>query len=100
MSKPVKYFAMLGLLVAGGLLVYNIFFKDQGATTSSLLVRTKTDTGSDSAAVTELLLVLKGLEGLSLDTSIFADRAYRSLQDYSVSIGAVPQGKENPFAPL
>ena len=100
MSTTVKYFALFGLLLAGGLLVYNIFFKDQGAMTSSLLVPKKTDAGSESVAVTELLLVLKGLEGLSLDTSIFADRAYRSLRDYSVTIDAVPQGKENPFAPL
>ena len=100
MSKPIKYFAIIGLLFAGGLLIYTIFFKDQGVTTSSLLVSKRADTGSESVAVTELLLVLKGLEGLSLDTSIFADRAYRSLKDYSVSIDSVPQGKENPFAPL
>ena len=100
MSTPVKYFAVFGLFLAVGLLVYNIFFKNQGATTRSLLVGTKTEEGSDSVAVTELLLMLKGLEALSLDTSIFTDRAYRSLRDYSVIIDAVPQGKENPFAPL
>ncbi len=100
MSKPVKYFAIIGLLLAGGLLVYIVFFKNQEATTSSLLVSKRTDAVSESVAVTELLLVLKRLEELSLDTSIFSDRAYRSLRDYSVSIDAVPQGKENPFAPL
>lgn len=100
MSKPVKYFAIFGFLLAGGLLLYAIFFKDQGAISGSLLVSTRPDTASESATVTELLLVLKNLQELTIDTSIFADRAYRSLQDYSVTIDAVPQGKENPFAPL
>ncbi|OGG72586.1 hypothetical protein A3A38_02850 [Candidatus Kaiserbacteria bacterium RIFCSPLOWO2_01_FULL_53_17] len=100
MSTPVKYFAIFGLLVAGGLLVYGMFFKDSGAGTGALLTRESAFSGVESAAVTELLIVLKSLENLSLDTSVFDDTAFRSLKDYSVILDVVPQGKVNPFAPL
>ena len=100
MSKPVKYFAIIGALVAAGLFAYAVFFKDQGVSTGSLLVRTEREGVSDSAAVTELLLVLKGLQNLSLDTKILNDAAYRSLRDYSVILEVSPQKKANPFAPL
>ena len=100
MSTTIKYFALFGLLLAGGLLVYTMFFKNQGVTTGSLLVGTSASQGGETVAITELLLVLKNLENLSLDTSILKDPAFRSLRDYSVNIDAVPQAKENPFAPL
>ncbi len=100
MSTPVKYFAIIGIIIAGGLLTYNFFFKGQGIPAGSLLVSEKTDVLGASADVTGLLLVLKSLQNLTLDTSIFEDPAFRSLEDYSVVLEVVPQGKANPFAPL
>ena len=100
MSTPVKYFAIIGIIIAGGLLAYNFFFKGQGGPASSLLVSEKTSMTGASADVTGLLLVLKSLQNLTLDTSIFENAAYRSLKDYSVILEVVPQGKANPFAPL
>ncbi len=100
MSTPVKYFAIIGIVIAGGLLAYNFFFKGQGAPTGSLLVSEKADIAGASADVTGLLLVLKSLENVTLDTGIFDDPAYRSLKDYSVILEVTPQGKANPFAPL
>ncbi|MBI2049280.1 MAG: hypothetical protein HYT29_02505 [Parcubacteria group bacterium] len=100
MSKPVKYFAIIGVLIAGGLLAYNFFFKGQGFSTASLLVSERADIAGASADVTGLLAVLKSLQGLTLDTSVFEDAAFRSLKDYSVILEVVPQGKANPFAPL
>lgn len=100
MSTPVKYFAIIGIIIAGGLLAYNFFFKGQGGPVGSLLISEKADIAGASADVTGLLLVLKSLQNLSLDTSIFEDPTYRSLKDYSVILEVVPQGKENPFKPL
>src|SRR3989344_3684882 len=100
MSTPVKYFAIAGIVIAGGLLAYNFFFKGQGVPAGTLLVSEKADIAGASTDVTGLLLVLKSLQNLTLDTSIFEDPAYRSLKDYSVVLEVVPQGKANPFAPL
>ena len=100
MSKPVKYFAIIGIVVAGGLLAYNFFFKGEGVPAGSLLVSEKAGIAGASADVTGLLLVLKSLENVTLDTGIFDDPAFRSLKDYSVILEVMPQGKANPFAPL
>lgn len=100
MSKPVKYFAIFGVIIAVVLIAYNIFLKDKGIGTGSLLVRESTTVIGETAAVTELLIVLHSLQGLTIDTSVFEDRAYLSLKDYSVILDVVPQGKTNPFAPL
>ena len=100
MSTPVKYFAIIGVVIAGGLLAYNFFFKGQGFSTGPLLVSEKTSVTGASADVTGLLLTLKSLQNLSIDTSVFEDQAYRSLKDHSVILEVVPQGKVNPFAPL
>jgi len=100
MSKPVKYFAIIGVTLAVGLLVYNFFFKGPDLSTTALLVSEKAGGESSSVAVAELLVVLRSLQGLSLDTSIFDDSVYRSLKDYSVILDVVPQRKANPFAPL
>ena len=100
MSTPVKYFAILGLILAGGLLLWNMFGKEQGSLTGSLLISEKTLSLGDSPDVTALLLVLRSLQNLSLDTSILDDVAFRALKDYSVILDAVPQGRKNPFAPI
>ena len=100
MSKPVKYFAIFGFIIAIVLIAYNIFLKDKDIGTGSLLVRESTTVIGETAAVTELLIVLRSLQGLTIDTSVFEDRAYLSLKDYSVILDVVPQGKTNPFAPL
>ena len=100
MSTPVKYFAIIGLLIAGGLLVYSTFFKGGGADTGALLSRQSAGASGESTAVTALLLVLKSLKNLSLDTSVLDDPAFRSLEDNSVILEVVPQGKVNGFAQL
>ncbi|OGZ10594.1 MAG: hypothetical protein A3D67_01930 [Candidatus Lloydbacteria bacterium RIFCSPHIGHO2_02_FULL_51_22] len=100
MSTPVKYFAIAGLILAGGLLLWNAFRGEQGTLTGSLLVSEKTLSLGDSPDVTALLLVLRSLQNLSLDTSILDDVAFRALKDYSVILDAVPQGRKNPFAPI
>jgi len=59
MSKPVKYFAIFGVVIAVVLIAYNIFLKDKGIDTGSLLVRESTTAIGETAAVTELLIVLR-----------------------------------------
>ncbi len=44
--------------------------------------------------------IIVGLRSLELDGSIFTNPAFRSLQDFGVTLGTQPKGRPNPFAPL
>jgi hypothetical protein len=48
----------------------------------------------------DLLALLDKIEALNIDTSIFTDRAYLTLQDFSVAIIPEVPGRSNPFAPI
>ncbi len=48
----------------------------------------------------ELLVLLDKIESLKLDGSIFNDKTFLSLQDYSVTLVPQNPGRSNPFAPL
>ncbi|MBA3550904.1 hypothetical protein H0W32_01705 [Patescibacteria group bacterium] len=48
----------------------------------------------------DLMALLDKIESISLDGSIFADRAFTSLQDFSVTLVPETPGRANPFAPL
>ncbi len=48
----------------------------------------------------DLLNSLGRIESLQIDTSLFEDTTYQSLQDQSVTIAPQPTGKANPFAPI
>jgi hypothetical protein len=47
-----------------------------------------------------ILRALASLESLKLDTSIFKDKAYTSLNDFSKDIKDEPIGRDNPFLPI
>lgn len=49
----------------------------------------------------ELLVLLKTLEKVEIDTAFFEDRVYKSLLDLTpdISVPAI-KGRTNPFAPL
>lgn len=49
----------------------------------------------------ELLILLKTLEKVEIDTAFFEDRVYESLLDLTPDISTPPQkGRANPFAPI
>lgn len=53
-----------------------------------------TDVGSSE------LTLLNHIQSLRIDTSVFSDPAFQSLQDYSVAIPPESVGRPNPFAPI
>ncbi|MEK7170321.1 MAG: hypothetical protein AAB767_03475 [Patescibacteria group bacterium] len=52
----------------------------------------------DTTLGRELLSALAELKSTKLDTSIFDDPVFASLQDFGVEIPAQPVGRRNPFA--
>lgn len=48
----------------------------------------------------EILDLLSKIQGLRIDTTLFADPAYRSLSDYTQQVAPQPVGRDNPFAPI
>ena len=49
---------------------------------------------------TELLTLLGRTKQIKLDSSLFEDAVFQSLQDFGQIIPPQPVGRENPFAPL
>ena len=98
MIKTIIYTLILLAVVGGGFYAYDQFI----VTTPSedALVAEEGQAGGieGSAEVRELLRILQTLRGLSIETQIFEDAAYRNLNDYSVPVEAQPQGRANPFA--
>jgi hypothetical protein len=59
--------------------------------------------GGETAALEETGRVLSGIQGvqsLTFDTSIFSDRSFESLKDFSVEVQDVATGRTNPFEPV
>ncbi|XKT74762.1 MAG: hypothetical protein ACJKTH_01595 [Patescibacteria group bacterium UBA2163] len=48
----------------------------------------------------ELIGLLLELRSIQLDTSLFSDERFQSLQDFGQQIISEPVGRPNPFAPL
>ena len=93
--KKLTIIFIIILIIAGGFYVYNIFLKRRG--TDDVLI-SQSITQGGSGAVAGLLLVLRNLNELEFNTSLFNDPAYKSLEDFSVSVEPLPQGRVNPFA--
>lgn len=58
-----------------------------------------TSPAAASESEQELLNELLKLKSLQLDESIFADPAFKSLEDFSQPIDPEPVGRKNPFMP-
>ncbi len=79
---------------------------------SLILLRSGSSDGEDilldgeegeTAALEETERVLSGIQGvqaLTFDTSIFSDRSFESLKDFSVEVQDVATGRTNPFEPV
>ncbi len=48
----------------------------------------------------ELLTRIVKIESLHIDESFFSNKAFESLQDFSVPLIEEPSGRPNPFAPV
>ncbi|MEK7133987.1 MAG: hypothetical protein AAB804_02865 [Patescibacteria group bacterium] len=56
--------------------------------------------GASGPAEQGIVATLLTLRAVKLDGTIFGDRAFMSLKDFSTEIIPEPIGRENPFAPL
>ncbi len=89
------------IIVAAGCLVlfvgYN-FFKGP-ASSSGNIVGTAEENAVPQEEQQFLNLLLK-IQGITIDTAIFSDPVFKSLQDDGLEIPDQPHGRRNPFAPI
>ena len=109
MSKKIKIFAIIALVIALIIVVVTIVSKK-----SSVVPRVSDSPLSSSAAskvagvplqttsapVSEFSGVLSSIKSIILDTTIFTDPAYLALRDYPITLGSDYRGRPNPFAPV
>ncbi len=57
-------------------------------------------TGNTSKMGAEVLSALNQLRVLQLDGSVFSDKTFLSLQDFSKPLNSEPVGRINPFSPI
>lgn len=95
------------ILIYGGaaillFIVYSFFFagKDTQTPGTSPLVAESISEGASAAMGADLLNLLKELQAIKLDSSIFQNSVFRSLKDFGQPIPPEPVGRANPFAPL
>lgn len=92
-KKNIIFCLGLGLL---GFFAYQHWTKAEVATQ---LISTNETVTADSVG-DETLQILSELRTLTLDEDIFTDKAFQSLEDFSMEIKEQPVGRNNPFAPL
>lgn len=80
-------------------LVVTVWFtlsnKEQGS-----LVTTVKPPPEEQAADSSIVQTLLKLRAIRLDGTIFTDKAFQELKDFSTQIIPEPIGRPNPFAPL
>ena len=64
----------------------------------SQLISTKND--STVVVGDEMLQLLSELKTLTLDESIFTDKVFQNLEDFSMKLQPQPAGRNNPFSPI
>ncbi len=93
LTKNIIIGIVLIIILATG---YVYFFNTDTETSFEVL-----QSESEVAPVAQSLLgALLTLESLKLDTSIFADKVFESLTDFSQPIPEQEVSRRNPFAPL
>ena len=108
MNKKLKILILIVILAVAGFFIYSLLQKNVPQPTQSGLSSTgavlggaaaKQDTTS-LAGLDDFSAALASIRTVSIDTSIFADPAYKTLQDNPISLGTEVIGRTNPFAPV
>lgn len=96
MSSIVKT-TIIVLVIAGvGFFGYNYLTRVD--TPSDILIQQ--DSANTSKMGAEVLTALNQLKTLKLDSSIFQDKTFVSLRDFSKPLNSEPVGRLNPFSPI
>ncbi|PIR46570.1 MAG: hypothetical protein COV07_03635 [Candidatus Vogelbacteria bacterium CG10_big_fil_rev_8_21_14_0_10_45_14] len=103
MSNSIKILLVVVLLGLLGFVVYFLMKSKQegnseivsSGNNSALLTR------EEESANSEFLMLLQSLSGINMvDSDLFRNPAFATLQDYSVPLTQEPSGRRNPFAPI
>jgi len=78
--------------------LYSFFFKGDDETLNSLLkVQSGSGNSQDAAIGKEFLTLLLELRSLDLDETLFSDKSFQILEDFSQEVKPQPTGRDNPF---
>lgn len=87
------------IIVVFIVILLTYFYFEGGSSTGTGSLLESSGNGAGSVGSSELSL-LNQIQSLRIDTELFKDPVYRSLQDYSVDIPSENVGRPNPFAPV
>lgn len=90
-------------IIFGGLYVYSSnSLKSEAALSSSLGNSLPQSSSSDDKIASDISFIstLVNLNRITIDTTLFENKAFQLLKDNTVKLEPVPSGRENPFAPL
>lgn len=99
-KKSIIIFVVLAILA---IFVYGYFFKDKSTGNSNSALVSSVAAGNvnkQNVVGRELLASLNELRSLILDTSIFNNPAFKSLQSFNVELQPEITGRVNPFLPI
>lgn len=95
-----KLISILGLVIIVGAGYFVVAQYISVAHGQSDLVSTGQGSMGASADGAQVLSLLNTLNGIRLDSKIFSDPNFLSLQDWSVSIAQQEVGRPNPYLPV
>lgn len=84
------------IVIVIGFVIYSVYFaggSDQALTSQAV-------DPAQTAVEQELISLLLELRSITLDTGIFTNPEFQSLQDFSQQVVQEPVGRPNPFEPL
>jgi len=96
MSSIVKNIIIVLVIAGAGFFGYN--YLTRADVSSDVLIQQ--DSANTSKMGAEVLMALNQLKTLKLDASIFKDKTFISLRDFSKPLNPEPVGRVNPFSPI
>lgn len=97
--KKIKIPAIVLLVCIGLYFVYTNFIKTDPLISTDKL-QSSVDSNSVPAEEQEFLALLLKIQNISIDTRVFDDPIFASLQDNGLAVIDQPKGRRNPFAPI
>jgi len=92
-----KNIALVIIIAVVVFFLYSIFFTGDGST-DSLLTSESGGRAEEAVVGKEFLAVLLEIRSLDLDESLFSDKPFLLLRDFSQEVEPQPTGRSNPFA--
>lgn len=99
----IKLLRNLALIVGTAFVLflgYRLFFGDSGAETLVRSNNANLTASGVNGTNQELLLRLQELRTIDLDTGVFSDERFLSLENFRSPLDEEPTGRANPFAPV